>query len=151
MGSLVVKLDNDTNEMLKNQHHYDDIDILSFKKYSKTGIEVPMVYDVEAVKMSVRNILMWRVGESILRPEFGHNIHKSMYEQINQFSKERVCNEIKRAIEDNEPRVTVDSVSIQERDEDSDSNTLNVQVVYTVNGDKTGKAEITEQTTIKGK
>lgn len=44
--------------------------------------EVPMVYDVEAVKMSIRNILMWRVGESILHPSFGHNLKKSMYAQL---------------------------------------------------------------------
>lgn len=78
MGSLVVKLDTPTVEKLKNRHHYSDIDMLTFRG-SKLN-DVPMVYDVEAVKMSVRNILMWRVGESVLRPEFGHNLKRSMYE-----------------------------------------------------------------------
>ena len=50
-----------------------------------------MAYDVDAVKTSIRNILMWRVGENILRPEFGHNIHRSMYEQIIDFNKERLA------------------------------------------------------------
>lgn len=40
----------------------------------------PIAYDVEAVKISIRNILMWRVGESVLRPEFGHNLKLSMYQ-----------------------------------------------------------------------
>ena len=50
--------------------------------------DVPMSYDVEAVKLSVRNILMWRVGESILRPEFGHKLQLSMYSQMNEFNQD---------------------------------------------------------------
>ena len=50
-----------------------------------------MAYDVDAVKTSIRNILMWRVGENILRPEFGHNISRSMYEQTTDFNKERLA------------------------------------------------------------
>lgn len=66
---------------------------------------MPMCYDVEAVKVSVRNILMWRVGENVLRPEFGHKLQLSMYSQMNAFNQDAICEEIKRAIEDNEPRV----------------------------------------------
>lgn len=147
MGSLVVKLDTPTVEKLKNRHHYSDIDMLSFN--GSDIDEVPMVYDVNAVKISVRNILTWRVGESIIRPEFGHKLQLSMYSQMNQFNKEAICEEIKRAIEDNEPRAEVKSVDVWRQDDDS--NTLSVKVVYTVVGDKTKDAEITEQTTILGK
>ena len=85
-----------------------------------------MQYDVEAVKISIRNILMWRVGESVLRPEFGHNLNLMMYEQINEFNKEKVSEEIKRAIEENEPRVEVRSVSIRQVEDDigTDTNAL---------------------------
>lgn len=80
MGSLVVKLDAQTEQTLKKRYHYSDVDVLGLRmprevqdpsNSSGSGIEVydvPMSYDVEAVKLSVRNILMWRVGESILRP-----------------------------------------------------------------------------------
>ena len=79
MGSLVVRLDGETQDKLRNRWNYSDIDMLSAKgTFGRTDV-VPMVYDVEAVKMSVRNILTWRVGESVLRPEFGHNLNKSMY------------------------------------------------------------------------
>ena len=50
-----------------------------------------MAYDVDAAKASIRNIVMWRVGEKRLRPEFGHNIHRSMYDQITDFNKERLA------------------------------------------------------------
>ena len=38
-----------------------------------------MAYDIDAVKMAVRNILMWRVGESVISPNFGHRLNASMY------------------------------------------------------------------------
>ena len=109
MGSLVVKLDEHTTGKLKNTHHFSDVDMLTFRR--STFNEVPMVYDIEAVRAAVRNILMWRVGENVLRPRFGHKLKLSMYSQLNQFNKDVVCEEIKRAIEDNEPRVRVSTVS----------------------------------------
>lgn len=77
MGSLVVKLDAPTSEKLKNRFHYSDVDMLNFRNAHSD--ELPMVYDVEAVKVSVRNILTWRVGESVISPEFGHKLKMSMY------------------------------------------------------------------------
>ena len=117
MGSLVVKLDAPTRERLENRWFYSDVDMISTRGDKTRGsiktMDVPMVYDVEAVKVSIRNILMWRVGENVIRPEFGHSIHKSMYEQLNDFNKDKVCEEIKRAIEENEPRAKVESVAIK--------------------------------------
>ena len=148
MGSLVVKLDEPTMDKLENAHHYSDIDMLTFRTDGKHQLEVPMSYDVEAVKIAVRNILTWRVGESVISPEFGHKLKLSMYSQMNEFNKDQVCEEIKRAIEDNEPRARVESVSAKK---DDDSNALNVMVMYTVVGNKTNDAKITERATILGK
>ena len=136
-------------------HHYSDIDALSFNSIKKPGgvekygySELPMVYDVNAVKVAIRNILMWRVGESVLRPRFGHNLKRSMYNQMTQFNQDSICEEIKRAIEENEPRVQIRTISVKP---DEDNNALGVRVVYVVVGDKTSDAEIVEETTIVGK
>ena len=78
MGSLVVKIDDKTAAKIESRNYYSDIDMLKF-----TGDVEPnvlMAYDVEAVKIAVRNILMWRVGESVISPEFGHNLKLSMYQ-----------------------------------------------------------------------
>ena len=103
---------------MKNTFHYSDVDMLRYT--GKTNGEVPMAYDVDAVKAAVRNILMWRVGENVIRPEFGHNIHRSMYEQLNDFNKDKVCEEIKRAIEENEPRAKVQTVAVDQDPEIDD-------------------------------
>lgn len=162
MGSLLVKLDAPTEQKLKKRYHYSDVDVLGFRaprmvedpsNPGSSGLEVydvPMSYDVDAVKLSVRNILMWRVGESILRPEFGHKLHLSLYQQMNQFNQDQVCEEIKRAIETNEPRVSIDSVSVK-KDEDPDSNALYVRVVYHVVGEGTDGAKLVQEATISGK
>ena len=72
-----------------------------------------------------------------------------MYSQMNDFNKDAVCEEIKRAIEDNEPRARVESVSAKKTDDDS--NEINVIVTYVVVGNKTTDAKITERATILGK
>lgn len=48
MGSLVVKLDKPIQGKLENRYFYSDVDMLS----ARNGIskEVPMVYDVDAVR-----------------------------------------------------------------------------------------------------
>ena len=153
MGSLVVKLDKPTLDKIKNGNRYSDIDILNARQGGNDVVlgELPMAYDVDAVKTSIRNILMWRVGENILRPEFGHNIHRSMYEQITDFNKERIAQEIQRALEENEPRITIRAVSVQRSEDDEQNNRLNVKVVYNVKGNGETSHEFTVWTSIEGK
>ena len=153
MGSLVVKLDKPTLDKIKNGNRYSDIDILNERQGGNDVVlgELPMAYDVDAVKASIRNILMWRVGENILRPEFGHNIHRSMYEQITDFNKERLAQEIQRALEENEPRITIRAVSVQRSEDDEQNNRLNVKVVYIVKGNGETSPEFTVWTSIEGK
>lgn len=153
MGSLVVKLDKPTLDKIKNGNRYSDIDILNARQGGNDVVlgELPMAYDVDAVKTSIRNILMWRVGENILRPEFGHNIHRSMYEQITDFNKERLAQEIQRALEDNEPRISIKAVSVKRNEDDEQNNRLNVKVVYNVKGNGETSPELTVWTSIEGK
>jgi len=156
MGSLVVKLDETTSDRLQNMYHYSDVDMLTYRGENLPGsgrttlLETPIVYDVEAVKASIRNILMWRVGESVLSPEFGHNIHRSMYSQMTNFNKNEICQEIQRAIEENEPRAQLQTVDVKP-DDDEESNVLHVRVVYTVVGNKAEGATFAVQTDINGK
>ena len=153
MGSLVVKLDKPTLDKIKNGNRYSDIDILNERQGGNDVVlgELPMAYDADAVKASIRNILMWRVGENILRPEFGHNIHRSMYEQITDFNKERIAQEIQRALEENEPRITIRAVSVQRSEDDEQNNRFNVQVLYNVKGNGETSPEFTVWTSIEGK
>ena len=94
---------------------------------------------------------MWRVGESVLRPQFGHKLHQSMYSQLNGINKEKVCSEIKRALEENEPRISIKAVDAKRDDSDEENNTVHVRVVYTVVGNKGNEAELVAETIVRGK
>lgn len=151
MGSLIVKIDRKTTQMVKTHSQYSDIDMLQSK--NPRDKELPMANDIDAVKASIRNILMWRVGESILRPEFGHRLKKSMYSQLNQFNQDQVCQEIQRAIEENEPRAKITSISVKRTSSDDEqSNALQVRVVYQViDKDFEQGAEVVDETIISGR
>ena len=149
MGSLVVKLDAPTYERLKNRHHYSDVDVINGHSMRSYSDELPMVYDVDAVKTAIRNILMWRVGESVISPEFGHNLKKSMYSQVTDFNKEQICQEVKRAIETNESRVEILSVDAWNKDGeegswDGFSNAIEVKVAYRVRGRDAGDVQVVQ-------
>lgn len=45
---------------------------------------------------------------------------------MNDFNKDKVCEEIKRAIEENEPRAEIKTVAVKKDDEDGESNALKV-------------------------
>ena len=72
---------------------------------------------------------------------------------MNQFNQDQICEEIKRAIEDNEPRVKVETVAVKRADDDAEeSNALHVRVVYSVvGGNGAESARFEEQTTISGR
>jgi phage baseplate assembly protein W len=144
MGSLVVKLDRNTIGKLSNMHNYSDVDMLNANRPGKND-NIPMVWDTEAVRASIRNILTWRYGESILRPKFGHKLNQSMYAQAISLNKDKIAGEVKRAIEENEPRVKILTVGVDWRDED---NAIVVQVRYGIIGNRTDGAEFVEEATI---
>lgn len=61
---------------------------------------------------------------------------------MDKFNQNKVCEEIQRAIEDNEPRVEIKSVSAKQDEENE--NALKVRVAFTVIGDKSEGAELVE-------
>jgi phage baseplate assembly protein W len=150
MGSLVVKIDRPTAQRLKKRNSYSDIDILQSR--NPRELEVPMAYDIDAVRVAIRNILMWRVGESVIRPQFGHRLKKSMYAQMNQFNKEEIASEVKRAIEENEPRADIRMIAVDRSEDDEQRNTLHVKVIYSVVGQDVGEqTEFVEEAVVQGR
>lgn len=111
-----------------------------------------MVYDAEAVKRSVRNILTWRVGESVLHPEFGHRLQKSMYSQLTDLSRDKVCHEVQRALEENEPRIIVKGVAAKVDDSNDQDGVLLVKVAYAIKGaDRTSDSQFVVEAQVGGK
>lgn len=69
------------------------------------------VYDVELVKLDLMNHFHTRVGERVLRPEYGCRIWDYLYEPLTPMAREEVIAEAVRVCR-SDPRVAVHEVNV---------------------------------------
>lgn len=105
---------------------YKDIDLLfaarpSGDVYKKT--------DAAAVKQSIKNLLLTRVGEKPFNPEFGGNLASFLFELVDDQTEFLIKDVVSAAIENYEPRAKLlDIVTTLT----PDSNTARVKIVFQV-------------------
>jgi len=87
--------------------------------------------DNNAITRSLRNIVFTRPGEKFFNPNFGSRISESLFDNVNGSTALAVRDEIKRSIENYEPRVDLIKVKVTP---DYAGNALNVTIVYFVTG-----------------
>ena len=90
--------------------------------------------DVVAIQNSLHNIFTWIPGERILLPEFGSNLRKLLYEGITDFNVERIISEIRSSVSEWEPRVEIQKIVNVSTDDDTDDNTVHLEVLYKIPG-----------------
>lgn len=91
---------------------YSDFDF-PFKKHPVTG-DIPIKRDVEAVKQSVRNILLTRRGEKFFDPDFGGSLTEFLFENFDPIVKAEMEMRIINTLKNHEPRVRVLNVEIED-------------------------------------
>ncbi len=69
--------------------------------------------DDDSVREVIRNILLTRAGERLLRPEFGASLLNFIHQPNNETTRTLIASQVKKAIEQWETRVLVDDVSVQ--------------------------------------
>ena len=87
--------------------------------------------DNNAITRSLRNTVFTRPGEKFFNPNFGSRISESLFDNVNGSTALAVRDEIKRSIENYEPRVDLIRVKVTP---DYAGNALNVTIVYFVTG-----------------
>ena len=87
--------------------------------------------DNNAITRSLRNIVFTRPGEKFFNPNFGSRISESLFDNVNGSTALAVRDEIKRSIENYEPRVDLIKVKVTP---DYGGNALNVTIEYFVTG-----------------
>jgi phage baseplate assembly protein W len=108
-----------------------------FKDISMSFQSNPLNDDIIAIKnataiaRSVRNIVFTLPGEKFFDPNFGSNISASLFENIDPFSASIIESEIRTSINNFEPRVNLQDVSIEP---DYDNNTFNATIRYEIIG-----------------
>jgi|TARA_R100000388_G_C7231726_1_gene155106 phage baseplate assembly protein W len=106
---------------------FSDLD-LTFAKNPLTNDITPLKND-EAVKRSVKNIVLTNFGEKKFQPFFGGNMSAQLFENFGPFSAREVSGAIKRCIRDNEPRVNRLQVLVNPK---LSANSLNVTINFTI-------------------
>ena len=94
---------------------YSDFDFV-FKKHPVTK-DVHIKRDVEAVKQSVRNILLTRRGEKFFDPDFGGSLTEFLFENFDPIVEAEMNQRIVNTLRNYEPRVKVLNIEIEDLSE----------------------------------
>jgi phage baseplate assembly protein W len=106
---------------------YKDLD-LAFKTHPLYG-DVRPVINVDAVKNSVKNIILTTPGEKPFDPTFGCSLRKYLFEPADAITKSLIRQEIEYSLQLHEPRIRVNEIIISEQ---PDNNTLAITLDITV-------------------
>ena len=101
-------------------------------------IDRPNLARYPAIEQSITNILMTSKLERKFMPAFGGNVLKTLFELMTDFDKISVPGEInireviKMSLKKYEPRIAVENIDFGNWKEDSNSNKLNITIMYSV-------------------
>jgi len=96
--------------------------------------DVSTVTDIQAIKRSVRNLVLLNPGEKPFHPEIGTGIRASLFENASPPFLEILKIRIIDTLKIYEPRVTVENVTFNDPDSQRlDNNTLNCLISFRIN------------------
>ena len=84
-----------------------------------------------AISRSLRNIVMTRPGEKFFNENFGSRVSESLFENVDNFTAKQIESEIRRSVNNYEPRVSLLKVQALV---DPDSNNFDVIIDYRIIG-----------------
>ena len=109
---------------------YTDID-LNITPHPSSG-DLVLKQDKEAVKRSVRNIMLTNNYERPFKPNFGANLRGLLFELADDMTKMEIRKQIIEALEMLEPRVSIEEIYLSQ----TQSNTMHVNLHYGVVGSR---------------
>ena len=125
------------NDISRNVKQYRDLDLFFSKKSNK---DVNKVTDVEAVKRSVRNLLLLNTFEKPFHPEIAGNMRGMLFENMTPVVSAIIARQVQDVIENFEPRARLDSVRAIP---DLDRNAYEIQVSFYVVNTPTELVDLT--------
>ena len=104
---------------------YKDIDMKLTKNFISG--DITKKYDIAAIRQSIRNIIYTRVNERPFDPTWGSRIHELLFEPIDGSTTNAIQLIVRQAIENNEPRVSIERIQVTAVPDD---NSYNVYVYF---------------------
>ena len=115
---------------VRNEVQYRDFDI-SFKNNPITG-SINVLKNSDAVKRSIRNLILTDRFERPFRPFFGSDVNASLFENFDTMTESNIRDAISRAIREQEPRVELLDVRTSSS---PDRHSLSVTIYFRVRND----------------
>ena len=114
------------NDITRNVKQYKDLDLFFSKNTNK---DLNKVTDIEAVKRSVRNLILHNTFEKPFHPEIGGNVRGLLFENMTPMTSAVIARKIEDTINNFEPRARLVGVKAQP---DRDLNGYVVSVYFYV-------------------
>ena len=89
---------------------YSDFD-LSFLKHPNTK-DVTILKDIDAVKQSVKNLVLTAQGERPFQPLLGSNIRSLLFEPVDDFTAFDIKEEVQTTLQNFEPRAKILNIDV---------------------------------------
>ena len=126
------------NDITRNVKQYRDLDLFFSKKSNK---DVNKVTDVEAVKRSVRNLVLLNSFEKPFHPEIAGDVRGLLFELMTPLTSAVIARKIQDVIENFEARARLTGVNVVP---DFDRNAYDVTVYFYVVNAPTELVEVTQ-------
>ena len=122
------------SKIVSNKSKYSDLDL--FLNPHPITKDITVKSDTDAIKRSVKNIVLTNYYERPFKPSLGGGVRNLLFELNTSRRIKRFGKQLKKVIENFEPRVSDVSVLI---DDASDRNALNINIGYVIKGDASGR------------
>jgi hypothetical protein len=99
------------NDIDRNVRQYTDLDLFFNKK--ATSKDISKVTDIQAVKRSIRNLVLTNHYEKPFHPEIGSGVRGILFEPMTPITAHILTQQIELVIENFEPRAKLISVRAQ--------------------------------------
>jgi len=106
---------------------YSDLDLF-FNAHPVTG-DITILKDAEAIKRSIRNLILTEFYERLYQPNLGSGIKQSLFENFNPLTAETIRSNVRKLIFNHEPRANLLNVTVEQQD---DENTLKVSIAFEI-------------------
>ena len=115
------------NDISRNVRQYRDLDLFFSKKQGSDDIN--KVTNIEAVKRSVRNLVLTNFYEKPFHPEIGSGVRGMLFELATPLTAIALSQAIEDVINNYEPRAIINFVNVNL----SDRNSYDVTISFAVN------------------
>ena len=99
------------NDITRNVRQYSDLDLFFGKKSSDSDIS--KVTDVQAVKRSVRNLVLLNAYEKPFHPEIAGGVREMLFELMTPITAQIIAKQVENVINNFEPRARLVGVRVQ--------------------------------------